>query len=133
MKTGKELLLEHYKNPRNFGIPENLNRYVKGFVQNLSCGDEITFFLLINNNKISDAKFTGEGCSICLGVASILTEKVKNLPPENALDISLEYMINELELQVNDARKKCVFISIEALHKALKEPSKQLPTTSFED
>lgn len=121
MKTGKELLLEHYKNPRNFGIPENLNRYVKGFVQNLSCGDEITFFLLTNNNKISDAKFTGEGCSICIGIASILTEKIKNLSVEKAETISPEQISEELDLKVNQAREKCISISIEALKKALKQ------------
>jgi nitrogen fixation protein NifU and related proteins len=70
----KELILEHYKHPRNKGVLES------GLVEegiNPSCGDEVKLFLNVNDNVVSDVKFMGEGCAISQASASMMTEAIK--------------------------------------------------------
>ena len=71
----QSMVLEHSKKPRNFGTIEN-SLHAKG--KNPSCGDEIDLYMLIENEKIKDVKFKGEGCALCIASTSIFTELIKN-------------------------------------------------------
>lgn len=71
----QEVILDHNKNPRNWGHLENPTKYSEGF--NPLCGDKINLFLNINDNKIDDIKFEGNGCAISKASASIMTSLVK--------------------------------------------------------
>jgi nitrogen fixation protein NifU and related proteins len=70
----KELILEHYKHPLNKGTLENA--IIEEGI-NPSCGDEVKLFLKLENNKIVDVKFIGEGCAISQASASMMTEAIK--------------------------------------------------------
>ncbi len=70
----KELILEHYKHPRNKGKLENALAE-EGI--NPSCGDEVQLFLKVDNQTISDVKFIGEGCAISQASSSMMTETIK--------------------------------------------------------
>lgn len=80
----KEVILEHYQNPRNFGeIPyayssEGINPLCKSEGENPICGDAIYIQFLVRDNRLEDIKFTGTGCAISQASASIMTELVKS-------------------------------------------------------
>jgi nitrogen fixation protein NifU and related proteins len=82
----RQVIMDHYKNPRNKGILEdgalNIN------LNNPTCGDRIQLTLKVEDGKIESAKFDGEGCSISLASASMMTQAVKGLPVEDALKLA---------------------------------------------
>lgn len=80
----RQVIMDHYKNPRNKGTLEgDGNLAIK--MNNPTCGDRIELHLQVEDDKITDAKFTGEGCSISLSSASMMTTAVKGLKVEDAL------------------------------------------------
>ena len=72
----QEVILDHAKQPRNFGQPPACNRQAKG--HNPLCGDRLTVYLTIENGVVTDAAFDGAGCAISMASASLMTEIVKN-------------------------------------------------------
>ena len=77
----REVILDHHRHPRNFGVLEGAQAKVEGY--NPLCGDRVEIFVKSENGQIlSDCKFKGEGCSICMASASMMTEEVlgKSLP-----------------------------------------------------
>ncbi len=72
----QEVILDHAKQPRNFGHPPACNRQAKG--HNPLCGDRLTVYLTIDNGVVTDAAFEGAGCAISMASASLMTEMVKN-------------------------------------------------------
>ena len=71
----QQVILDHNKNPRNFGHLEHHNHSAQG--HNPLCGDEIDLELEVDNGIIKDAKFTGAGCAISKASASIMTTLLK--------------------------------------------------------
>jgi nitrogen fixation NifU-like protein len=84
----KELILEHYKHPRNKGMLENTIHH-EGV--NPSCGDEVSLYLNIENNCVKDVKFLGEGCAISQASASMMTEAIKGKSLAEALELSKKF------------------------------------------
>ena len=78
----QELILDHYRNPRNNGKLENASCEING--HNPLCGDQIKIYLKIENNIIKDISFDGSGCAISTASASIMTESVKGKTLEEA-------------------------------------------------
>lgn len=75
----REVIVDHYNRPRNFGKPEHWDVMVEG--KNPVCGDEITVYLTVKDDLVSDCHFDGKGCSISIASASVMTESLigKNL------------------------------------------------------
>lgn len=71
----KEVILDHYQNPRNRGRLESPDVATRG--HNPLCGDEVEIALNIDDDRVSDIAFGGRGCSISLASASMMTENVK--------------------------------------------------------
>ncbi|MEO7043169.1 MAG: Fe-S cluster assembly sulfur transfer protein SufU [Gemmatimonadaceae bacterium] len=71
----QDIILDHYRRPRNKGTLENANISVP--MRNPLCGDEITLELEMDGDLISDVRFTGRGCSISQASTSMMTEMVK--------------------------------------------------------
>ena len=71
----QQLILEHYKNPRNRGELPDANAVV--FMNNPSCGDEVTLQLRFENDQVADARFVGHGCSISQASISMMTSLLK--------------------------------------------------------
>lgn len=82
----RRVIMDHYQNPRNRGeldadsVTVNLN--------NPTCGDRIQLQMKVADGTIQDIKFVGEGCSISLSSASMMTEAVKGAPVEEALKLA---------------------------------------------
>ena len=71
----RECVLKHSREPLNFGRPEHVNREAIGF--NPLCGDKLTVFMTLEDDKLDDVAFEGTGCAISLASASMMTEILK--------------------------------------------------------
>lgn len=78
----QEVIFDHNRNPRNFHVMDDADRRIDGF--NPLCGDKMTLFLKLQDGKVSDASFQGQGCAISTASASIMTEMVKGLSEDEA-------------------------------------------------
>jgi nitrogen fixation NifU-like protein len=78
----QELILDHNRRPRNFGVPEGATSQAEG--HNPLCGDQLTLYLDIENGKVADVKFMGSGCAISIASASMMTEVIKGKSIEEA-------------------------------------------------
>jgi len=78
--------MDHYKNPRNKGsLEENA---VTIDMNNPTCGDRIHLTLKVTDGVVEDAKFDGEGCSISMSSASMMTQLIKGKKVEEAIELS---------------------------------------------
>lgn len=71
----QELILDHNKSPRNFGVPEDATNQAEG--HNPLCGDQVTVYLDVENGKVADVKFMGSGCAISIASASMMTDAIR--------------------------------------------------------
>ncbi|WP_100405341.1 Fe-S cluster assembly sulfur transfer protein SufU [Bacillus solitudinis] len=78
----RQVIMDHYKNPRNRGEFEGDTLTVN--MNNPTCGDRIQIQMKLEDGKVAAAKFVGEGCSISLASASMMTQAVKGLTPDEA-------------------------------------------------
>ena len=85
----KEVILEHYKRPRNRGTLEEATAREEGV--NPSCGDELELFLIVEDDVVNDIKFVGEGCAISQATASLMTEAVMGKPVMEALELAAKF------------------------------------------
>jgi len=76
----QEMILDHYRRPRNKGTLENPDASVE--MKNPLCGDEIGLQVAFDGNSIGDLRFSGRGCSISLASASMMTQLVKGKSKE---------------------------------------------------
>ncbi|MGM0922516.1 MAG: Fe-S cluster assembly sulfur transfer protein SufU [Bacillota bacterium] len=81
----RQVIMDHYKNPRNKGVLEDS---LTIDMNNPTCGDRIRLTLQIEDGSIKDAKFDGEGCSISMSSASMMTQAIKGQSVETALKLS---------------------------------------------
>ena len=99
----KEIILDHGKNPRNFGKCNNFNKDASG--HNPLCGDKVRIFSKLNEKKkVEDISFEGEGCAISLASASILTDIVKGKDYNNTkliIDNFLNLIKNSKKITIN--------------------------------
>lgn len=82
----RSVIMDHYKKPRNKGSLEENSVTID--MNNPTCGDRIHLTLKINNDIVEDAKFDGEGCSISMSSASMMTEVIKGRKIEEALELA---------------------------------------------
>lgn len=121
MDLYRDLILDHYKNPRNFGHLKSPDVVVED--HNVSCGDRIVIELLIAYHlsliTIRDIRFSGEGCAISQASASLLTEMIKNMPVVKIKKLALGDIEKMLGTKLTPSRVKCALLPLEVLHKAL--------------
>ncbi|MFP4478749.1 MAG: Fe-S cluster assembly sulfur transfer protein SufU [Candidatus Izemoplasmatales bacterium] len=87
----REIIMEHYKNPRNQGLVDDQD-YKSNRIKNPSCGDDITIQVLVEDGIVKDVKQEATGCSISVASASVLTELVIGKPVEEAKKIVDAYL-----------------------------------------
>lgn len=114
----REEILEHYRNPQNFGELVQFNQKEKQV--NSFCGDEVEIFLRIQNDKVLDISFIGKGCAISIAASSILTEYVKGKDIKVIKKLSEHDMLQLLNVRVSDARKKCALLGFFVLQDCIK-------------
>ena len=88
----QEIILEHGKNPRNFGKTHEFNKDAKG--HNPLCGDNVHVYLKLNGQKIvEDISFEGSGCAISMASASIMTDLIKGKNEHEAKEIVEDFLV----------------------------------------
>lgn len=134
----RQVIMDHYKNPRNRG--EIGGEALKVNMNNPTCGDRIQLQMQIKDDHVTEAKFIGEGCSISLSSASMMTQAVKGLHVDQALKLSSlfsnmmlgnEYDDGEFDLGDIEAlqgvakfpaRIKCATLAWKAMEQGLNGP-----------
>lgn len=99
----KEIVLDHYKNPRHRGEIEDAD--LQEHLLNPLCGDEVTIFARLQGNKLNEVGFTGRGCSISQASASMLAERLFGKSREEAegeVEAFLEMMRTEEREELGD-------------------------------
>jgi nitrogen fixation protein NifU and related proteins len=109
----REFILDHYKNPRNFGRLEDAS--VSHEEYNPLCGDLVGMDLRIADGVIEDVRFHGRGCAISQASASLMTERLKGMSLEDARQISKEDVLEDLGIEISPARLKCALLTLKVL------------------
>ena len=81
----RQVILDHNRNPRNFGELTDATRVVAGV--NPLCGDKMTLYVKLSGGKIEDIRFQGTGCAISVASSSLMTERVKGTSVRTALEL----------------------------------------------
>jgi nitrogen fixation NifU-like protein len=113
----RELILDHSKNPRNKGTLDPADYSYQDV--NPLCGDEIRIDLRVEDDHVSDIKFSGRGCAISQAATSMLTEMVMGQPVEAVKQISKEDVLEELGVPIGAARMKCALLGLKVLKAGL--------------
>jgi nitrogen fixation NifU-like protein len=114
----RDEILEHYRNPHNFGTLETPTTAKEG--ANPLCGDRITLMLAINDDgTVEDVAFTGRGCAISQASASMLTDEIKGKPLSEIALLGKDDVLENLGIEISPARMKCAMLSLETLRSAV--------------
>jgi len=115
----QEVILQHYRSPRNFGPLEGANR--SGEESNPLCGDHITMRLKVDpaTQKIESVRFEGDGCAISVASASMLTERLAGLTVPEAERLTRDDVLKQLNIPLSPVRVKCALTGFAALGRAL--------------
>jgi nitrogen fixation protein NifU and related proteins len=114
----RRVIMDHYKNPRNRGSFEDDAMKIE--LNNPTCGDRITLQLKVEDGIVKDARYNGEGCSISMSSASMMTESVKGRTVEQALALAERFS----QLMKGDAVEFEEYEDIEALSGVNKFPAR---------
>ncbi|MFC1780533.1 Fe-S cluster assembly sulfur transfer protein SufU [Patescibacteria group bacterium] len=117
MDLYQKQIIDHYKKPHNFGVIKSKSKSSHG--ENPSCGDSITMDILVENDRIKEIKFTGEGCAIFIASASMLTEEVKGEKVTRIAELDFNHIQDMLGIKVNPARKRCAMLPLNILKKVI--------------
>ena len=113
-----EMIIDYSRNPINYGEIEDHD--VTFHDSNPLCGDSIDIDMKIDDNKVSDIKFHGKGCAICMACSSVLTEIAKGKNIDEVRNISKTDVLGELGLEnLQAVRIKCALLSLKVLKFAL--------------
>lgn len=116
----RDEILEHYRNPHNFGTLEQPTAVKEG--ANPLCGDRITLMLGIDDHgTIEEVAFTGRGCAISQASASMLTDEIKGRPLSEIATLGRQNVLDNLGIEISPARMKCAMLSLETLRQAVGE------------
>jgi len=109
----REYILDHYKNPRNYGRLEHPD--ITHEEDNPLCGDVVGMDFKIKDGVIEDIRFHGRGCAISQASASLLTERLKGIALDEAKKIDKNDVLDELGIQISPARIKCALLPLKVL------------------
>ena len=104
----REIILEHWSNPQNYGVIKNADFDVQD--NNPLCGDEIRMTGKLKDGKLIKIAFTGEGCAVSKASASLFTEKIKEMKIEDIKKITAEEVLEEVGISLTPARMKCALL-----------------------
>ncbi len=122
----REVILDHYKNPRHHGSLEEADAEAEG--QNPLCGDEVTVSVKFgaDGETIEEMRFLGRGCAISQAATSMLTELVEGRKAADVAVLDKQELLDEIAIQLTPIRLKCAMLGLTtlkvALHKAKGTP-----------
>jgi nitrogen fixation NifU-like protein len=127
----REYILDHYRNPRNYGTLEHPT--VSASDSNPLCGDQLAMDLLIEGDRVTEVRFKGRGCAISQASASMLSEMIEGKPVEEVIQLGKEDILEELGVPISPARTKCAFLCLRVLHRGLAMAGLEKPQDSDDE
>jgi nitrogen fixation NifU-like protein len=113
----RDYILDHYKNPRNFGTLEHHDLDWHDY--NPLCGDELGVHVQVDDEgKIADLRFHGQGCAISQASASIVSEELIGKRVDELPELSAEWLIDLLGIDISPTRRKCALLSLKVMRGA---------------
>jgi nitrogen fixation NifU-like protein len=122
----REVILDHYKNPRGQGVIEDADAEAEG--QNPLCGDEVSIYVAFGDDgeTIDEVKFAGRGCAISQAATSMLVEMVQGKTATEIATLDKDELLDEIGIPLTPVRLKCAMLGLTtlkvALHKAKGTP-----------
>ena len=113
----REYILDHYKHPRNFGELEPHD--VECFDRNPLCGDEMGVHIRVDDGKIAELRFHGQGCAISQAAASIASEEYVGMELDRIGELDGEWLIDLLGIPISATRRKCALLNLKVLRGAV--------------
>ena len=118
MPVYNEVVMDHFMNPRNVGEIKDADGV--GEEGNPVCGDMMTFYIKVKDNKLEDVKFKTFGCGAAIAVSSMVSEMAKGMTLEEAMKLTPASVADKLEgLPKN--KLHCSNLGAQALHEAIKD------------
>ena len=111
-------VMEHFQNPRNAGVMDDADGV--GEEGNPTCGDLMTIYIKVKDDKITDIKFQTFGCAAAIATSSMITELAKGKTLEEAKKITRQDVADELE-GLPPIKMHCSNLAADALHAAIKD------------
>jgi nitrogen fixation protein NifU and related proteins len=115
----REVILDHYKNPRGHGVIEDADAQAEGL--NPLCGDEVTIYVQFEDDgeTIDEVKFSGRGCAISQASTSMLMEMVQGRKAGEIAGLPKEALLEEIGIPLTPIRLKCALLGLGVLKVAL--------------
>jgi nitrogen fixation protein NifU and related proteins len=115
----REVILDHYKNPRGHGVIEGADAEAEGM--NPLCGDEVSIYVAFgaDGETIDEVKFAGRGCAISQAATSMLTEMVQGKTATEVARLDNDELLEEIGIQLSAIRLKCALLGLTTLKVAL--------------
>lgn len=115
----QEHMLDHFHHPRHKGTLERWTH--QAVLANLSCGDEISIQLLVQDGVIVDIGWTGEGCAVSQASASVMTDAIIGKSLEKSQELTLNDVSEHLGIPISEGRSRCALLFIQALQRVKEE------------
>jgi nitrogen fixation protein NifU and related proteins len=119
MSEYREIIIDHYKNPRNQGALDDADKVIDE--ANASCGDIIKIFVKLDDGKIGEMKWQGIGCAISTAGASMLSEKVVGMGKDELEKFGENGVVEMLGGEINPGRMKCATLAFRGLLKVFND------------
>jgi len=113
----REIILEHYKNPQNYGVLKPADIDITEF--NPLCGDEIHLTVTFKGVHVNAIAFASRGCAISKASASLFTEELKGKSLDEIKKLSADDVLSLLEVTLTPARTKCALLIYKTLQKGI--------------
>jgi nitrogen fixation NifU-like protein len=118
-----EKVLDHFRNPRNVGEIEDADGI--GTVGNPVCGDMMSIYIKVKDNRLEDVKFKTFGCGAAIATTSMTTELAKGKTLDEAMKITREQVADELD-GLPPVKMHCSNLAADALHESIKDYKKKI-------
>ncbi len=106
----RDYILDHYKRPRNFGTLEPHD--LEAHDHNPLCGDELGVHIRVEDGKVAELRFHGQGCAISQASASMASEELIGMPIEQIGRLDADWVVDLLGIDISPTRRKCALLSL---------------------
>ena len=113
----RDFILDHYKNPRNYGTLEPHDLEFND--HNPLCGDELGVHIVVDEEgRIADLRFHGQGCAISQAAASIASDELIGMPVGDVASLDADWVLDLLGIEISPTRRKCALLSLKVMRGA---------------
>lgn len=113
----RDYILDHYKNPRNFGTLEPHD--LEAHDHNPLCGDELGVHVVVDDEgTITDLRFQGQGCAISQAAASIASDELIGMKADAVAELGAEWVFDLLGIPISPTRRKCALLGLKVMRGA---------------